>query len=88
MCIRDRYHDSACREVLKDCNVTVLCDIENPLYGENGAAYVFAPQKGADGEMVRELDEGLRHLAALDVYKRQSDGNRRLFDRQRDVRAH
>ena len=45
MCIRDRYHDSACREVLKDCNVTVLCDIENPLYGENGAAYVFAPQK-------------------------------------------
>lgn len=68
-----QYHDSACREVLKDCNVTVLCDIENPLYGENGAAYVFAPQKGAVGEMVRELDEGLRHLAALITYQRGVD---------------
>ena len=68
-----QYHDSACRDVLKDCNVTVLCDIENPLYGENGAAYVFAPQKGADGEMVRELDEGLRHLAGLITYQRGVD---------------
>lgn len=68
-----QYHDSACRDLLKDCNVTVLCDIENPLYGENGAAYVFAPQKGADGEMVRELDEGLRHLSELITYKRGRD---------------
>lgn len=68
-----QYHDSACRDVLKDCNVTVLCDIENPLYGENGAAYVFAPQKGADGEMVRELDEGLRHLAGIITYQRGVD---------------
>ena len=68
-----RYHDSACREVLKDCNITVLCDIENPLCGENGAAYVFAPQKGADEEMVRELDEGLRHLASLITYQRGMD---------------
>lgn len=48
---------------LKHCSITVMCDIDNPLYGETGAAYVFAPQKGADPNCVRELDEGLRHFA-------------------------
>ena len=39
------------------------CDVHNPLYGPEGAAHVFAPQKGATPEMVRLLDEGLRHFA-------------------------
>lgn len=43
--------------------ITCMCDIDNPLFGENGAAYVFAPQKGADPTEVRMLDDGLRHLA-------------------------
>lgn len=43
--------------------VVAACDVENPLYGENGAAYIFAPQKGADEEMVSRLDKGLRHVA-------------------------
>ena len=42
-----------------------MCDIDNPMYGENGAAYVFAPQKGADAAMVRSLDAGLRHLCEV-----------------------
>ena len=42
-----------------------MCDIDNPLYGALGAAYVFAPQKGADAVCVRRLDEGLRHFAAV-----------------------
>lgn len=46
-------------------SVTAACDVENPLYGENGAAYVFAPQKGADAAMVKRLDEGLRHIAEI-----------------------
>lgn len=46
-----------------DIPIIAACDVENPLYGENGAAYVFAPQKGADTEMVKRLDEGLRHTA-------------------------
>ena len=50
---------------LRDCTFTVLCDIDNPLCGENGAAAVFAPQKGADGAMVQRLDRGLGHLAEL-----------------------
>ncbi|MBO5409795.1 MAG: glycerate kinase [Clostridia bacterium] len=43
--------------------VTAACDVENPLYGESGAAYVFAPQKGADEAMVKRLDRGFRHAA-------------------------
>jgi len=42
---------------------TVLCDVTNPLYGENGAAYIFAPQKGASKEDVEQLDKGLRSFA-------------------------
>ncbi|MFM8294899.1 MAG: glycerate kinase [Microcystaceae cyanobacterium] len=45
--------------------VTVLCDVTNPLYGVNGAAYVYAPQKGADASMVKRLDQGLRHFAQV-----------------------
>ncbi len=48
-----------------DVSVVAACDVENPLYGENGAAYVFAPQKGADEAMVKRLDGGLRHIAEV-----------------------
>lgn len=44
-------------------SVEVLCDVTNPLCGENGAAAVYGPQKGATPGMVRELDEGLAHFA-------------------------
>ncbi len=50
---------------LKNVDFQVLCDVENPLYGENGAAFVYAPQKGANQEEVKILDEGLRHFASL-----------------------
>lgn len=45
--------------------LTVMCDIDNPLYGETGAAYIFAPQKGANDACVQRLDAGLRHFAAV-----------------------
>lgn len=48
---------------LKDSEITVLCDVKNPLYGTNGAAYIFGPQKGADPDMVSFLDSGLVNLA-------------------------
>lgn len=50
---------------LKDISLTVLCDVTNPLYGKNGAAYVFSPQKGADEEGVKRLDGALRHFAKI-----------------------
>ena len=50
---------------LEGVEVEVLCDVDNPLFGEKGAAYVYAPQKGADAEDVALLDKGLRHFALL-----------------------
>ena len=43
--------------------LTVACDVNNPLYGREGAAYVFAPQKGATAEQVVVLDRRLRAFA-------------------------
>ena len=51
------------RETLAGAEVTVMCDIDNPLCGPTGAAAVFGPQKGADAAMVARMDAGLRHLA-------------------------
>ncbi len=46
-------------------SVEVICDVTNPLFGPHGAAYIYAPQKGANEQAVRRLDEGLRHFAAV-----------------------
>lgn len=47
---------------LKNIDFTVACDVTAPLFGKAGAAYVYAPQKGATSKMVYELDTGLRHF--------------------------
>jgi len=41
---------------------TVMCDVDNPLFGPRGAAHIFGPQKGANPGQVFLLDKGLRHL--------------------------
>ena len=50
---------------LKNCNFKVACDVNNPLVGLNGASHIFAPQKGADNEMVIELDKLLNKYSDL-----------------------
>lgn len=50
---------------LRDMEIITMCDIDNPLYGEAGAAYVFAPQKGADPAMVEYLDTQLRAVSEV-----------------------
>ncbi len=50
---------------IKDVDIEVICDVENPLIGENGAARVYGPQKGAGPEDVELLEEGLKNLAHL-----------------------
>lgn len=57
-----RIDCASVRELLKGVSVEAMCDIENPMYGKNGAAYVFAPQKGADSGTVEILDLNLRAL--------------------------
>ncbi|WOE42026.1 glycerate kinase family protein [Acinetobacter chinensis] len=50
---------------LKQTEIMIASDVNNPLCGENGASHVFAPQKGASPEMVETLDQNLKHFAAL-----------------------
>ena len=59
---KERWDDI---EVLKDVTFTIASDVKNPLYGEEGAAHVFAPQKGATPEMVLRLDERAKKFAEL-----------------------
>ncbi|QIA08421.1 glycerate kinase [Draconibacterium halophilum] len=47
---------------LKNIKFEVACDVDNPLFGPNGAAHIYAPQKGASTRMVEELDAGLRNF--------------------------
>lgn len=47
-------------EKLPGVKIYAMCDVTNPLYGPKGAAYIFAPQKGADKEMVMLLDKNLQ----------------------------
>ena len=50
---------------LKECLLEVACDVKNPLYGPQGAAHIYAPQKGASPEVVERLDEGLKNFASV-----------------------
>jgi len=50
---------------LRKIAFVTMCDIDNPMYGPGGAAQVFAPQKGANPEMVSFLDQGIKHLAQV-----------------------
>ncbi|MGD9497598.1 MAG: glycerate kinase [Armatimonadota bacterium] len=50
---------------LREAEIRVACDVDNPLYGERGAAQVYGPQKGASPEDVELLDRNLRHFADI-----------------------
>ena len=51
--------------LLKNAHFMVACDVQNPFYGPQGAAYVFARQKGANNEMIQQLDEGMKTFAQV-----------------------
>jgi glycerate 2-kinase len=50
---------------LKNINILVASDVNNPLCGERGASAVFGPQKGATPDMVQILDKNLRHYSKV-----------------------
>ncbi len=50
---------------IKDCKFLVASDVQNPLYGKNGAAFVYASQKGASAYEVTFLDDGLKNFAKV-----------------------
>src|SRR5262249_37438219 len=56
-----------------ECTFKVMCDVDNPLLGERGAATIFGPQKGATPAAVKRLDVGLQRLSGiLSVGKKES----------------
>ena len=67
------YDTAETERLLSGCTVTAMCDIDNPMYGAQGAAAIFAPQKGADEEMVVLLDRNLVHLGNLMQQKTGAD---------------
>lgn len=60
-----RIDDSLVSAAVKESHFTVACDVDTPFCGPEGAAPVFAPQKGADAEMVKRLDEGMASFAKV-----------------------
>ncbi len=50
---------------INKCNFTIACDVNNPFYGSNGAACIFAKQKGANLKEVAYLDKGLRNFCNI-----------------------
>lgn len=50
-------------KTMSGVNVRAMCDIDNPMYGENGATYVFAPQKGGTPDMLPVLDRKMKSFA-------------------------
>ena len=51
--------------LLKETTIHVACDVDNPLLGDHGASAVYGPQKGADPQMVKELDAALGRFAEV-----------------------
>ena len=60
-----RIQDSEVAESVRQSQFTVACDVDTPFCGKDGAAPIFAPQKGADPDMVARLDAGMASLAEV-----------------------
>jgi glycerate kinase len=73
----DHVDMSGFDERLRGVDVTVACDVNNPLCGDDGASAVFGPQKGATPEMIKQLDSALSRFA--DVVEHDLDVQVRLL---------
>jgi glycerate kinase len=60
-----RIDNSLVDKRLEGIEIIGMCDVDNPMHGPQGAAYIYGPQKGADSKMAVELDKGLEHLANI-----------------------
>lgn len=69
----DRIDYSGVDPVISQVEFVTMCDIDNPMYGPTGASYIFGPQKGADPEMVEELDAGIKNLCQAIIRSGKAD---------------
>lgn len=60
-----RIDSSEIMPELADCDFKIACDVNNPFCGKQGAAYIYASQKGATAKMIVELDDAMQHLAEI-----------------------
>lgn len=51
--------------LLSECTFNIACDVTNPLCGENGCSAIYGPQKGADSEMIKNMDKWLLNYAQI-----------------------
>ena len=65
LCQLASIHTEGALPELSACHFHLLTDVQNPLYGPNGAAHIFAPQKGATPDQVEQLDQALQRFAQL-----------------------
>jgi glycerate kinase len=56
-----------------NCELIILCDVENKLLGENGAAKIFGPQKGASAEDVQKLENALTKFRGIALHETGKD---------------
>jgi glycerate 2-kinase len=66
----DEIDSSGIHPKLRDAKITIACDVRNPMLGENGAAYIYSPQKGASPDVVKRLEAGLKNL--VEALKREN----------------
>lgn len=60
-----RITDTSVIPELRECEFRIACDVNNPLCGPNGCSAVFGPQKGADTDMVSQMDQWLKSYASI-----------------------
>lgn len=51
--------------LISDCKFRIACDVNNPLCGENGATYIYGPQKGVTADLKEDLDAGMANYAKI-----------------------
>lgn len=69
----ERIDFSGKSPLLDGVEIVTMCDIDNPPFGRNGASYIFARQKGADENMIEQLDQGVKHICSVIKNQRELD---------------
>lgn len=64
LCVSAICSETVMPEIVS-CEFRVMCDVKNPLLGNQGCSAIFAPQKGADAPMIEQMEQGMQHYADL-----------------------
>ena len=57
------FKDDKVMKEVSEAKFLIACDVDNPFYGTNGAAHVYKKQKGATGDIIKILDDGMRNFS-------------------------